>query len=92
MVPVLVGTAAAGRSSRGGSVAALLVAVGLQVGVNYLNDYFDGIRGVDTPERLGPPRLVATGALRHAVLAAALVALGVAAFAGLALALATRRC
>jgi 1,4-dihydroxy-2-naphthoate octaprenyltransferase len=68
----------------------LLVAIGLQVGVNYLNDYFDGIRGVDTPERVGPPRLVATGlASPLSVLAAALVAIGVAGFAGLALALTT---
>jgi 1,4-dihydroxy-2-naphthoate octaprenyltransferase len=71
-------------------VAALLVALGLQVGVNYANDYFDGIRGVDAPGRLGPPRLVATGlASPPAVLVAALVSIGVAGFAGLALALAT---
>ena len=58
--------------------------------MNYANDFFDGIRGVDTPDRLGPPRLVASGAASpRAVLVAALVSIGVAGFAGLALALAT---
>jgi 1,4-dihydroxy-2-naphthoate octaprenyltransferase len=59
--------------------------------VNYANDYFDGVRGVDTSERLGPPRLVASGAASpRAVLVAALASIGVAAVAGLALALATK--
>jgi 1,4-dihydroxy-2-naphthoate polyprenyltransferase len=90
IVPVLVGTAAADRFVAWRFVAALLVAIGLQVGVNYLNDYFDGVRGVDTPERVGPPRLVATGvASPLSVLVAALASIGVAGFAGLALALAT---
>jgi 1,4-dihydroxy-2-naphthoate octaprenyltransferase len=71
-------------------VAALLVALGLQIGVNYANDYFDGVRGVDTGERVGPRRLTASGAASpRAVLVAALVSLGAAAVAGLALALAT---
>jgi 1,4-dihydroxy-2-naphthoate octaprenyltransferase len=87
---VLVGTAAADRFVAWRFVAALLVAIGLQVGVNYLNDYFDGVRGVDTPGRVGPPRLVATGvASPLSVLVAALASIGVAGFAGLALALAT---
>jgi 1,4-dihydroxy-2-naphthoate octaprenyltransferase len=90
IVPVLVGTAAADRFIAWRFGAALLVAIGLQVGVNYVNDFFDGIRGVDTPERVGPARLVATGvASPLAVLVAALVSIGVAGFAGLALALAT---
>ncbi|MGZ8620892.1 MAG: 1,4-dihydroxy-2-naphthoate polyprenyltransferase [Actinomycetota bacterium] len=90
LVPVIVGTAAAGELIWWRSVAALVVAAGLQIGVNLANDYFDGVRGVDTHERLGPPRLTATGAAApRAVLAAALVAVGVAALAGLALALAT---
>jgi 1,4-dihydroxy-2-naphthoate octaprenyltransferase len=87
---VIVGAAAAGRIVPWRLAAAFLVAAGLQVGVNYANDYFDGVRGVDTSQRLGPPRLVASGAASpRAVLAAALVATGVAAVAGLALALAT---
>jgi 1,4-dihydroxy-2-naphthoate octaprenyltransferase len=90
VVPVLVGAAAADPFIAWRFVAALIVALGLQVGVNYANDFFDGIRGVDTPGRLGPPRLVATGAASpRAVLVAALVAIGAAGFAGLALALVT---
>jgi 1,4-dihydroxy-2-naphthoate polyprenyltransferase len=90
LVPVVLGTAAAGEVVWWRFVAALLVGAGLQVGVNYANDYFDGVRGVDTHDRLGPARLTATGAASpRAVLVAALVALGVAAVAGLALALAT---
>jgi 1,4-dihydroxy-2-naphthoate polyprenyltransferase len=91
IVPVLVGTAVADRFIAWRFGAALLVAIGLQVGVNYLNDYFDGIRGVDTPERVGPTRLVASGvASPVAVLIAALASVAVAGFAGLALALVTQ--
>ncbi len=90
IVPVLVGTAAADTFVAWRFAAALVVAIGIQLGVNFANDYFDGVRGVDTPERLGPPRLVATGgASPRAVLVAALVSIGAAGFAGLALALAT---
>jgi 1,4-dihydroxy-2-naphthoate octaprenyltransferase len=90
VVPVLVGAAAADSFIPWRFGAALIVALGLQVGVNYANDFFDGIRGVDTQARLGPPRLVASGAASpRAVLLAALVAIGVAGFAGLALALVT---
>jgi 1,4-dihydroxy-2-naphthoate polyprenyltransferase len=91
VVPVLVGAAAADRFIAWRFGAALLVAIGLQLGVNYANDFFDGIRGVDTPERVGPARLVAAGvASPRAVLIAALVSIGVASFAGLALAMATQ--
>ena len=84
VAPVLVGTAAGalGRSIRWShAVAALFVALALQVGVNYANDYSDGVRGTDK-ERRGPIRLVASGlaspaAVRNAAgiafLAAALV-------------------
>jgi len=90
VVPVVVGVAAAGHVMVWRLVAALVVAAGLQVGVNFANDYFDGVRGVDTPQRTGPPRLVASGAATpRAVLAVALVSLGLAAACGLALALAT---
>ena len=89
-VPVMVGTAAAGEVIWWRLAAALVVAVALQVGVNYANDHFDGVRGVDTHERTGPARLVASGAASaRAVLVAALVAICIAAVAGLALALAT---
>ena len=74
VVPVLVGVAAAGHVIAWRFVAALVVAAGLQIGVNFANDYFDGVRGVDTAERMGPPRLVASGAASpRAVLTAALV-------------------
>lgn len=90
VVPVLVGVAAAGHVVIWRLGAALVVAAGLQIGVNFANDYFDGVRGVDTHERIGPPRLVASGAASpRAVLTAALVSLGLAAVCGLALALAT---
>jgi 1,4-dihydroxy-2-naphthoate octaprenyltransferase len=89
-VPVVLGTAAAGEVIWWRFVAALVVAAALQIGVNFANDYFDGVRGVDTHERLGPPRLTATGAASpRSVLVAALAALGIAAVAGLALALVT---
>jgi 1,4-dihydroxy-2-naphthoate octaprenyltransferase len=69
-------------------VAALVVALALQVGVNYANDYQDGKRGTDR-ERVGPTRLVASGlAAPSQVRAAALVSFAVAAAAGTALAIA----
>ena len=72
---------------RGG--LALLVSLALQVGVNYANDYSDGVRGTDDV-RVGPTRLVAGGlAAAAAVKRAALAAFGVAAVAGLVLAVAT---
>ena len=90
LVPVLVGAAAADTFIAWRFAAAVIVALGLQVGVNYANDFFDGIRGVDTPGRVGPPRLVSSGiASPRAVLVAALLAIGVAGCAGLALALVT---
>ena len=91
VAPVLVGTAVA---SRYGSVvawravAALVVSVALQVGVNYANDYSDGVRGVDAKRR-GPLRLTASGLVpAAAVKRAALLSFAVASVAGIALALA----
>jgi 1,4-dihydroxy-2-naphthoate polyprenyltransferase len=90
VVPVLVGTAAAaaeGPLVAWRALAALVVALALQVGVNYANDYSDGVRGVDSAGRLGPPRLVATGLASPAqVRRAAGLAFAVAMAAGLALA------
>jgi 1,4-dihydroxy-2-naphthoate octaprenyltransferase len=90
--PVLVGTAAAYADAeritwwRAG--AALVVAVALQVGVNYANDYSDGLRGTDT-KRAGPLRLTAAGvAAPAAVRNAAAIAFGIAAVFGLVLAIA----
>ena len=90
VAPVVVGTAAAGRASVWRTAAALAVGLGLQVGVNYANDYYDGVRGVDTERRLGPQRLTSSGmASPRAVLIAALISVAVAGLAGLALAVAT---
>ena len=93
VVPVVVGTACAQAELRGNVIAwraaaALVVALAIQVGTNYANDYADGVRGTDDA-RVGPLRLVASGlALPVAVRRAAFVAFGVAAVAGLALAVA----
>ena len=92
LVPVAVGAASVGRHavSAPRTVLAVIVALGLQVAVNYANDYFDGTRGVDTSARLGPPRLVAMGmASPRSVAAATVCAVLVAAAAGIALALLT---
>jgi len=88
-VPVVVGTsvvAAEGHVIWWRAVAALVVAVAIQVGTNYANDYSDGVRGTDN-RRVGPVRLVASGlASPSAVRRAAIASFGVAAVVGLALA------
>jgi 1,4-dihydroxy-2-naphthoate octaprenyltransferase len=85
--PVLVGCGvAASAFSPVRAVLAMVVAVALQIGVNYANDYSDGVRGTDA-DRVGPLRLVGSGTTPAAqVKAAALAAFGVAALAGLVLA------
>jgi 1,4-dihydroxy-2-naphthoate octaprenyltransferase len=89
-VPVLLGAAASGHPKALPTAAALVVAVGIQVGANLANDYFDGRRGVDTAARVGPRRLTASGLVRpRTVLAAALACLAVAAAVGVWLALAS---
>jgi 1,4-dihydroxy-2-naphthoate polyprenyltransferase len=88
--PVIVGTAAASDPTWTRAIGCLVVAVSFQVGVNYANDYFDGIRKVDTAERVGPTRLTASGlASPAAVRAAAGGAFAAAAAVGLWLALTT---
>lgn len=91
VVPVLVGTAAAGRLSAPRFFGSLVVAVFMQIGVNFANDYFDAVKGVDTAARLGPRRLTSAGliapvAMRNGMVAAFAVALaaglGVSAAAG----------
>ncbi|GMU78594.1 MAG: 1,4-dihydroxy-2-naphthoate octaprenyltransferase [Acidimicrobiia bacterium] len=88
--PVVVGTCAAFGVAETviwwRAIAALVVALALQVGTNYANDYSDGIRGTDR-ERRGPVRLTASGlASPGAVRAAAGLSFLVAAVAGLVLA------
>ena len=92
VVPVAVGTAVAvaeGEAVWWRAASALVVSLALQVGVNYANDYSDGIRGTDE-DRVGPLRLVgsklvAPGAVKRAML----VSFGVAAAAGATLAAVT---
>ncbi len=91
VAPVAVGTAAAATPlaelSWPRAALALVVALALQVAVNYANDYFDGIKGVDTEARTGPRRAVASGLIEPAAMRTAIVgALVVAALAGLTLA------
>ncbi len=89
--PVLVGTAAASLDAPTiwwRAASALTVALALQIGVNYANDYSDGVRGTDA-DRRGPVRLTASGiASATAVKRAAMFAFAVAAAVGLALSLA----
>lgn len=86
--PVAVGTGiavGAGAANWPRAGLALLVALALQVGVNYANDYSDGIRGTDS-ERVGPVRLVGQGLAKPAsVRAAAFASFLIAAIAGLIL-------
>jgi 1,4-dihydroxy-2-naphthoate octaprenyltransferase len=88
--PVLVGTAAGsldGPIDWPRAVAAAAVALALQIGVNYANDYSDGVRGTDA-QRRGPVRLTATGlATPRAVRTAAMLAFATAAVVGTALSL-----
>jgi len=90
IAPVLAGTGGAAWLDSAvwwKALLALGVSVPLVIGVNYANDYSDGIRGTDD-ERTGPLRLVGSGlAAPGAVLAAAVVSLGLAAVAGVILAL-----
>jgi 1,4-dihydroxy-2-naphthoate octaprenyltransferase len=90
IAPVLVATAYAGSNWEPiRALSALLVSLALQIGVNYANDYSDGIRGTDD-SRIGPVRLTASGlASPKSVRAAALISFLIAALIGLTLAVAT---
>jgi 1,4-dihydroxy-2-naphthoate octaprenyltransferase len=97
VVPVLVGTATAASENPDTGwgkgliawrlLAAMVVALAIQVGTNYANDYSDGVRGTDSADRVGPVRLVGSGLARpRSVKLAAIAAFAVAGVAGLALA------
>jgi 1,4-dihydroxy-2-naphthoate octaprenyltransferase len=92
VVPVAVGSGLAfsyGRFSPLRATLALIVALALQVGVNYANDYSDGVRGADE-RRVGPVRLVAARlAPPRQVLAAALISFAIACVAGFVLSVIT---
>ena len=91
--PVVAGSGIAAHEGAFHLVAALLclvVALALQVGVNYANDYSDGVRGTDA-QRVGPMRLVGSGAAEPGhVKAAAFGCFALAGLAGLGLVLLTQ--
>ena len=88
IAPVVVATSLADKESSAiAALLALTVSLALQIGVNYANDYSDGIRGTDN-DRIGPLRITAGGLATPAqVKSAAFISFGVAAVAGLALAI-----
>ena len=88
IAPVLVATAYAGDNwNLSRALQALIVSLALQVGVNYANDYSDGIRGTDD-SRIGPMRLTASGLAKPiAVRRAAFISFFIAASVGLNLAI-----
>ena len=90
IAPVFIATALAGSEINWFRAAlALKVAVWLQIGVNYANDYSDGVKGTDD-NRIGPTRLVASGlASAKAVKSAAFISFGIASVAGVWLSLLT---
>lgn len=90
IAPIMVASALAGSQfSLLPALLALLVSLSLQVGVNYANDYSDGVRGTDE-NRIGPVRITASGlATPTQVKRAAFIAFGCAAICGLMLALLT---
>lgn len=87
VAPVLIGTAYATQISWLNALLAMLVALFLQIAVNYSNDYSDGIKGTDS-NRVGPIRLVASGlATAKSVKQAAVISFVIAAIAGTILAI-----
>ena len=91
VAPVLAGTAVAiheGGARWGAGIAALIVALAMQLGVNFANDYSDHVRGADAA-RVGPVRAASSGIVSpRQVRWAAMAAFSVAAIAGVALSLA----
>ena len=90
IAPVLVASSLAGSDFNWFRAAlALKVALWLQIGVNFANDYSDGVKGTDT-HRIGPTRLVASGlATARSVKFAAFISFGIASICGLWLAILT---
>jgi 1,4-dihydroxy-2-naphthoate octaprenyltransferase len=87
VVPVLVGSAVAWRHDvfrAGAAFAALVGAVFIQIGTNLANDLFDFRKGADTPDRIGPPRVIPMGWLSPgAVRDGMVIAFAVATVAGI---------
>ncbi|MFT8636931.1 MAG: 1,4-dihydroxy-2-naphthoate polyprenyltransferase [Pseudoclavibacter sp.] len=95
VAPVLLGSGLAASLDAahvGRALLALAVALLLQIGVNYANDYSDGVRGTDNGERVGPVRLTGRRLARpRTVRAAAFACFGAAGLAGLALVVLTQQ-
>ena len=93
VAPVLAGTAVAvheGGARPWAGIAALVIAIAMQIGVNLANDYSDFVRGADTAQRIGPLRAAASGVVApEQVRWAAIVSFAVAGLIGLLLSLAT---
>src|SRR6266571_2206894 len=93
VAPVLAGTAVAiheGGIRPAAGLAALVVGIAMQLGVNFANDYSDFIRGADTPRRVGPVRAAASGVVApEHVRLAAIAAFGIAGAVGLVVSLTT---
>src|SRR2546426_6694536 len=89
MTPVLVGSAVAFGETRfhpGLFAAAFIASVAIHAGANLVNDYYDHVRGVDTPESIGPGGMIQRGLLTpHTVLRGALVLFALSAIVGLIL-------
>lgn len=89
VMPVWLGTAFAWQNDSFEVIPALVClafAILIQIGTNYANDYYDGIKGTDTQQRIGPTRAVATGLITpEAMLRATIAVLAVAFCFGLIL-------
>ncbi len=87
IAPVVVGTGLAygqGVGRAGPAIAALLGSVLIQIGTNFLNDYYDFKKGADTKDRVGPMRVTQAGLIAPGtVLRAGIAAFAAAAFVGL---------
>jgi 1,4-dihydroxy-2-naphthoate octaprenyltransferase len=83
IIPVMTGTALAkahGEAEYGKATICLLFALLVQIGTNYANDYYDFIKGADTPQRVGPRRAVAAGLIAPEVMRVAMWLVFAAAF------------
>ena len=88
VVPVLVGTAASGVFVPRRFAATMVAGLAMQVGTNYANDYFDGVKGVDAAHRTGPRRATASGLVTPVQMKRAMIlSFAVASAAGLVLTL-----
>lgn len=87
IAPVMLGTALSYSHNQGhllNAFAALLGAIGIQIGTNLANDYWDSKKGADTQDRLGPVRVTSSGLISpRSVFVAMILAFVVAGFAGL---------